>query len=94
MVLFYASEVAACIGLNQYNSINDVLLKMWQRYDNASYLEAIERNKIDVFNIDVELEKRHVDLEILIKKDVKSSRELDSEIKKTIKNYLQSLKTS
>jgi len=46
MISIYASELAACIGMNKYRPVQDVAKKVWSRVDPISYKKALERNEI------------------------------------------------
>jgi len=43
-VCVYASNVAACIGLNQYKMPHEAFEDMWRKLDSASYEAALQRN--------------------------------------------------
>lgn len=42
----YASEIAACVGMNKYKSVEDAKMDVWKRWDPPSFREASERNFI------------------------------------------------
>lgn len=46
LITIYASEVAACIGLNKYKPIEEVAKKVWCRFDPEGYRRAILRNDV------------------------------------------------
>jgi len=43
-ITLYASEIAACIGLNKYKSVEEMTKKVWCRYDPEGYRKASLRN--------------------------------------------------
>lgn len=45
-VIIYASELAACIGLNKYRPVEDVARKIYSRTDPEGYRKALLRNQV------------------------------------------------
>lgn len=45
-LVIFASELAACIGLNKYKSVNDAKIDFWKRLDVDTFKEASERVNI------------------------------------------------
>ena len=44
MIVIYASELAACIGMNKYRPVSQVARKVWCRSDPEGYMKALLRN--------------------------------------------------
>lgn len=45
-ITIYASELAACIGMNRYRPVEDVARKIWSRTAPESYITALSRNDV------------------------------------------------
>lgn len=45
-VCIYASQVAACVGLNRYKPVGDAVQQVWQRLDHAGFRDALVRNQL------------------------------------------------
>lgn len=45
MIVIYASELAACVGMNRYRPVSDVARKIWCRSDPEGYRKALLRNE-------------------------------------------------
>ena len=45
-VCIYASQVAACVGLNRYKPVGDAVQQVWQRLDYSGFKDALDRNKL------------------------------------------------
>ncbi|CAM9692586.1 unnamed protein product, partial [Ectocarpus sp. 12 AP-2014] len=39
-LILYASELAACVGMNQYKSVEDATMAVWRRWDADSFQES------------------------------------------------------
>ena len=39
-LIVYASEIAACVGMNKYKSVEDAKMDVWQRWDSSSFHRA------------------------------------------------------
>lgn len=46
MIVLYASELAACVGLNNFSSIDEVSVSIWKRMDPLGYANALHRNHV------------------------------------------------
>lgn len=42
-LVLYASDLAACVGMNKYRSVEDARLCVWERWDPSSFRDASER---------------------------------------------------
>jgi hypothetical protein len=42
--ILYASELAACVGMNKYKSVEDAKIDVWRRWDSPSFHRASKRN--------------------------------------------------
>ena len=45
-LILYASELAACVGMNKYKSAEDVKPLVWERWDPLSFRSASERDSV------------------------------------------------
>lgn len=43
-LIVYASEIAACIGMNKYKSVEDAKIDVWKRWDSPSFRRASAGN--------------------------------------------------
>lgn len=83
MILYYASELAACVGLNRYKSINDSIVAIWARNCRKSYEQALERRNIEPPKpIEDVLKQKGLSVSDLIKKTFSSSTVLEQNIQK------------
>jgi hypothetical protein len=46
MLTIFASELAACVGMNKYQNLSEALKKFWARSNKVVYDTALERNAI------------------------------------------------
>jgi hypothetical protein len=49
--IFYASEVAACIGKHPFHNRDDAIAKVWHRNDKPGYKAAMQRNSIEISDL-------------------------------------------
>lgn len=84
MLTIFASELAACVGMNKYQSLSEALKKFWARSNKAVYEAALERNSIIEKTVKQELFEKDVinDIQDIIEKDhTLTSSQVETKIK-------------
>lgn len=95
MLTVFASELAACIGMNKYQNLTEAMKKFWSRNNKLVYNAALERNAIVEKTVKQELFDRDIinDVQSIIESDTqfKNSAEIESTIKKLFVEKQQTL---
>jgi hypothetical protein len=56
-----ASEIASCIGKNQYISQDIMILKLWRKQDPVSFEDALLRNKLYILDLSKTKNKKYIE---------------------------------
>jgi hypothetical protein len=89
MISLYASEISACVGLNKYKKVVDIIPVIWKRHDPSGYTNAWKRNsKIDPIE---SYEQRKQEIMSILKPD-KIQDIIDSNDQKSFQTNLQESK--
>lgn len=82
--LFYASQIFACIGLNQFKPKREALEETWKRLDPSSYYDALSRNCVlsDEQHLELII-KGNTDVKVLVEESVSKQTKTSKETEVT-----------
>ena len=83
MLIIYASELSACVGMNRYTSITEAIKKVWKRCDKDSYNDAIHRSGVIVKTVEQELIEKDIVLDLETFND-NNSKQVQLQIKEML----------
>ena len=78
-VCLYASEIAIITRDNKYQKLKDLLLKIWQRYNNEDFVEAVNNIQKDS---DVQFVQQETDIQCLKRIAENNNIDIKEELKK------------